>query len=127
MQVAEIPASAADLRVTVPAKGEAMKSAGIPIALAALLTGGLLTTGPISLRAADDAPDSPREQSAESAPGQVPRPDADATTRSARSASGVEMHGKDGDAHPASELSDLSGALLEDLVKQDYLRSGAEP
>lgn len=105
-----------------------MKSFGIPIALATLLTAGLLAVGPIALRAADHAPDSPREPTAESAPGQLPGPDRDATAGGVRSVkSGVEMHVKEGDEHPSSEQSDRSDALLEDLVKQGRWRAETGP
>jgi len=105
-----------------------MKFTGIPIALATVLTGGLLTVGPMTSRAADHAPDCQRERTAEFAPGQTHPPDGEATTGSLRlEKSGVEMHGKEGDEHQACEQGDLSGALLEDLVKQDRSRPEAGP
>ena len=103
-----------------------MKSASVLTRLVTVLTATMLTICPVALPAADDAPDALRAPEAESggAP-QCPLPQRAAPARRTTSNSSRDMSsGPEAPAAPstgrqASEQSDLSDALLEDLVMED--------
>ena len=103
-----------------------MKSVSVLTRLVTVLTATMLTVCPVALPAADDAPVAHRAPSAVSdgAP-QCPLPERAAPARRTTSdssrdmSSGPEAPAAQSTGRQASEQSDLSDALLEDLVMKN--------
>ncbi|MBU5636204.1 hypothetical protein KOM00_05610 [Geomonas sp. Red69] len=97
-----------------------MQSVRISVDLFTALTGALLTISPMTSRAAEHAPNAYGEPSATYAPEQVFTPDVGVAAWSDLSVeSDVVRHAKERIPHGGSEQDDLSGALLEEMVKMD--------
>lgn len=103
-----------------------MKSISILTHLVTVLTATMLTICPVASPGADAASDANREPGAESGiavqcplpPKTTPAVRGGANSNPAASGSAV-LSETEGDVSLGSEQSDLSGALLEDLVRND--------
>ncbi|WP_136526326.1 hypothetical protein [Geomonas ferrireducens] len=97
-----------------------MRSTRITAAVAAALTGAVLTITPMASRGAEQAPHVRSGPVAAYPPGEASTPDAGAAGVSDRSADrDVEMPEGKGLPHQVSVQGDPSGALLEDLIRTD--------
>ena len=110
-----------------------MKSIITLTALITVLTAAVITIGPVTSQAAVYAPDAQRESVSESKGAAECSLDRQATSAGCATAAGrdraadnsIAMHAKEPNYQLVAEQNDASGALLEELVRNDQGRPEA--